>query len=214
MDAPLWQVLTPTIPHRHARLAALLALLDAQARPGFGLLLYRDNLVAGVAAKRQALLDASAAEYVSFIDDDDWVPPYFTYRVLSELGARPDYVGFTVAYTEDGQPGQPALHSIRYDGWHNWPEHMVRDISHLNPVRREIAARGRFSGGDSEDYRWAAQIREARVVHEEAWIPEVMYRYQFDSSDCHRTRRKPWSGPLPELPAYPWLTVLKTPESC
>jgi hypothetical protein len=117
--------------------------------------------------------------------------------------------------TVDGLPAQRAEHSIRYDGWHDWPERLVRDISHLNPVRRDIAVMARFDGGDSEDYRWAAAIRATGLVREEAWIPEVMYRYQFSSTDSHRTRRRPLLlAAIQPLPAYPWLTVLDTEGSC
>ena len=215
MTEPLWQLLIATIPHRHGRLCELLACLDAQALPGFGALLYRDNLASPISAKRQALLDAATAEYVSFADDDDWVSPFFVFRVLSELGARPDYVGFPVDYAVDGSPVQRAEHSIRYDGWHSWPERMVRDISHLNPVRRDIAVAARFDGGDSEDYRWAAGIRAAGLIREETWIPEVMYGYRFSSVDCHRTRRRPLPArSVAPLPAYPWLSVLQVPGSC
>lgn len=41
-----WQILIPTIPHRHDKLAGLLETLDAQMRPGVGVLAYRDNLEA------------------------------------------------------------------------------------------------------------------------------------------------------------------------
>lgn len=215
MGGLLWQALIVTIPHRHEALCRLLASLDAQARPGFGVLLYRDNLQLGISAKRQALLEASDAEYVSFIDDDDEVLPPFTWRVLSELGARPDYVGFRVECREDGERVIRADHSIRHSGWHSWPDRLVRDISHLNPLQREIAVQARFSGENGEDARWADGIRATGLVREEAWIPEVLYRYQFRSDDCHRTRRRPVRPvSIRPLPSYPWLRVLDAEGSC
>ena len=209
-----WQVLIATIPHRHDRLNRLLAELDDQVLPGFGVLLYRDNLEAGIAAKRQALLDAARARYVSFADDDDMVFSGFIPRVMTALAQGPDCVGFTVEYVVDGNSQVLAEHLIRHSGWHNWPDRLVRDISHLNPVRRDIAVRARFEGGYSEESRWADAIRDSGLLTEEVWVTGLAYRYQFSPADCAMTSRQPWPGPFPELPSYPWLTVLHAPGSC
>lgn len=203
-----WQALIAAIPHRHAKLLALLAGLDAQAQPGFSVLLYRDNLQASTAAKRQALLTAASAEYVSFIDDDDAVMPGYVPLIMAALCEQPDYIGFPVLYEVNGAARGTAEHSIRYDGWHTWPERMVRDISHLNPLRRDIAVKAGFGGGPGEDARWADAIRASGLARTETWIPQPLYRYRYDDADCHRTPRKPVRGALPALPRYPWLEVM------
>jgi Glycosyl transferase family 2 len=204
-----WQLLIATIPHRHEKLCALLAELDRQWQPGFGVLVYRDNLEHEVGTKRQALLEAATATYVSFMDDDDDVSPYFVSRIMGALPEQPDYVGFVVVYWEDGEPMWRSEHSLRYPGWHQWPEKIVRDISHLNPIRRELALQGHFSGDKGEDFDWAEQIRQSGALHDEVWLPETMYNYRFSENDCHRTFRRPL---LPEqikpLPDYPWLLTL------
>ena len=157
-----WQVLIATIPHRHEKLLELLASLDKQKQAGFGVLLYRDNLKQPVAVKRQALLEAATAQYVSFIDDDDSVPDWFVFMAMSALSLKPDYVGFPVEYYVDGQFQARSEHSLRYDGYYSWPERYVRDITHLNPIRRRLALLGRFDKnngiddmGYGEDGRWA-----------------------------------------------------------
>lgn len=205
----LWQVLIPTIPHRHARLCELLADLDRQAQPGFGVLLFRDNLEHTIAEKRQQLLSAATAEYISFIDDDDAVVPTFIHRILTELSPRPDYIGFPVEWVVDGVVRSRVEHSIRYGGWHEWPEKLIRDISHLNPIRREIALLGTFAGGYSEDSRWATMIRDSGRVHEEAWILDLMYRYRFSTTNCADSPRVPYApDAIQPLPRYPWLVLL------
>jgi glycosyltransferase involved in cell wall biosynthesis len=210
--ALLWQVLIPTIPHRHELLCGLLGALDVQAAAGFGVLACRDNLQSGIAAKRQALLAASGAEYVSFVDDDDEVMPGFVALIMAALCERPDYIGFPVLYEVSGRTEIRTEHSIRYDGWHAWPEMLVRDISHLNPIRREIASLARFGGGYGEDARWADGIRDTGLVRTETWIPVPMYRYRFRPDDNAATDREPWPEPaIPPLPSYPWLEVLELP---
>ena len=103
-DPLLWQLLITTIPHRHEKLCGLLETLDAQMRPGVGVLLARDTRLAGYRPALQALMDAATAEYVSAIADDDSVSPEFIPAITQALETRPDYVGFRVRYTENGHP--------------------------------------------------------------------------------------------------------------
>ena len=209
MTDPFWDILVATIPHRHGKLCALLAELNRQWQPGLGVIVYRDNLDLTVGAKRQALLEASRAAYVSFVDDDDDLSPYFVPVLMTALSTGPDYAGFRVRCWKGGDLEFQAEHSLRYPGWHTWPEKLVRDLSHLNPLRRELALLGRFSGDDMEDHNWAAEVRASGAVRDEEWIPQIMYDYRFDPDDCHRTKREPMPvAEIKPLPAYPWLVTL------
>ena len=211
-----YQVLIATIPHRHEKLCGLLAHLDAQALPGFGALVCRDNLEHTTGQKRQALLDAAQARYVSHVDDDDWVPGDFVARILAALEQDPDYVGFPIRYTEEGLDTVPVEHSLRHRGWFNYHDRLLRDISHLNPMRRNLAKLGRFDYHGSsgrptaygEDSYWAQQIRQTRRLRTEAWIGVPMYHYRFSFSDNSKFVKKPLPAQdIPPLPSYPWLTV-------
>jgi hypothetical protein len=208
--ANVYDILIATIPHRHAKLCGLLAELDQQWQPGLGVIVYQDNLEHAIGDKRQKLLEASSAAYVSFADDDDEVSPFFVARLMGALSAGPDYVGFKANYWVDGELIMQAEHSLRYSGWHNWPDKIVRDFSHLNPLRREMALLGNFgTGTNEEDHDWASGVRASGQVREEEWIPEVMYHYRFSEADCHRTKRDPMpSGDIRRLPVYPWLVTL------
>lgn len=218
-----WDLLLPTIPHRHALLCPLLAELDRQWQPGFGMILYRDNMDRpGLASygKWQDLMEASAAEYISFIGDDDWVAPDFVGRVLKVMEEKPDYVGYPVKYTRDGVPQVRVEHSLRHGRWNDLNDAyrigmLVRDIVHHNPIRRELALLARWGTAyQHEDYLWSCKLRETGKVRTEAWIPEPMYYYQETAQAwTHLAARKALPGPMPEdeippLPQYHWLTVL------
>jgi hypothetical protein len=212
-----WDILIPTIPHRHETLKALLTELDKQAIPGFGVRVMRDNLERrGIAsyAKWQDLADSSQADYISYGGDDDWVAPDFVSRVMTALEEeQPDYVGFPVRFTQDGQEMPPVLHSLRYSGWQDSPQ-MTRDIVHQNPMRRELSLLARWGswGAPDEDALWAAAVRATGRVQTEAWIDDPMYWYQ------RVTHRNFWAttasaepfapADIPPLPEYPWLTAL------
>ncbi len=206
-----WDILIATIPHRHEKLCGLLAELDRQWQPGVGALVYRDNLEHIVGAKRQALLESSRADYVSFVDDDDEVAPDYVARIVAAiLRSSPDYVGFTVKLTCDGELVQPALHSLKCGGWF-WDQYvLLRDFSHLNPIRRQLALLARFDGEVGEDRRWADVMRARNRVRTEEWLGvEWAYHYRMLSADGFSAPREPMSADdIKPLPSYPWLVTL------
>lgn len=211
-----WDLLLPTLPHRHHLLVPLLKELDRQWQPGFAMLLYRDNLQRrGNASygKWQDLQEMSKADYTSFIGDDDWVAPDFTARIMEALETRPDYVGFPVKYSYEGVTQRPVEHSLRHGRWFSTSEGLYRDIVHHNPIRREIALKATWAQThQSADETWAADLRNTGLVNAEVWIPEPMYYYQETASCWTRLTSNGLPDALrPEeiqpVPQYHWLTV-------
>lgn len=218
---PTWDILTTTIPQRHAQLCRLLGCLDKQMQPGVRMLVYRDDpgdpggaLTNG--AKMRALTEASDADYVCNIDDDDLVAHDYVPRIMEALQSEPDYVGFPVAYYLDMVPQSRVEHSLKYDRWFELQGLLCRDISHLNPIRRELALMGDWTpalpgnpaGGHGADRFWAKAIRETGLCKTEVWIPDVMYHYFNSTSDNFYSTRE-YMPVMPGIPSYPWLTVIK-----
>lgn len=134
---------------------------------------------------RQAMVLGAGTGYVSFLDDDDLVPSYFVDEVLTALEQRPDYVGFQVQCYSDGAPTAIAHHSLEFSRWRNLPGRFERDISHINPIRTDIAKRVSFSkarAGQAEDRIWAEQLRRGRYLREQVFIPRIMYHYLYSTS--------------------------------
>lgn len=210
-----WDLLLPTFPHRHDQLCVLLAELDRQWQPGLGMRLQRDNLQrAGNAsyAKWQELQEASEADYVSFVGDDDFVAADFVSRVMDALQSRPDYVGYPVRYTYDGEPQTPVEHSLRHGGWYNTPSMLYRDIVHHNPVRRELALLGKWDTSHiGADVTWAQDLRNSGQVKTEVWIPDPMYYYQETANSWSRnggaTPAPLLLSEIKPVPDYHWLKV-------
>jgi hypothetical protein len=209
-----WDILLPTLPHRHDQLCPLLAEIDRQWQPGLGMILYRDNLQRpGNASygKWQDLEEMSRAEYISFIGDDDWVAPDYVSRVMEALGSGPDYVGYAIRYTSNGNPMMPVEHSLRHGGFREAPDALYRDIVHHNPIRRDLALLATWrTDHHTADQTWSKDLRETGRVQTEVWIPEQMYYYQETSNSWTRWGAGP--QPLPDseirpVPEYPWLTI-------
>lgn len=125
---------------------------------------------------RQAMVEASEAEYICFVDDDDEVPDSYVVEILNALGK--DYVGWQMQMYDVGQPHKPTFHSLMYDRWWEDERGYYRDISHLNPVRRKLTVHADFRapGYPDEDFGWADQMRGWVIT--ENYIPDVvMYHY-------------------------------------
>lgn len=207
--APTWEILIPTIPHRHDKLTALLSVLEPQVRSGFGVIVYRDNLHLPYGPKCQALAEAATAEYISFLSDDDSVAPDFVKRVDEALEQRPDYVGFKVRFTQDGIPQRPVIHSLDLGKWDDQPDAYYRDIVHFNPIRRDLATRAPFTGHEVTDRDWADDMRRQGCVKTQVFIDDEIHYYQHTIHDFILTARRPMDpDDIPALPEYRWVRYL------
>lgn len=199
-----WDILIASIVHRTEMLTELLQELKRQLLPGVGVLVYRDNREKLYGPKCQRLYDASQADYVSMIDDDDWVSEDYTKSVMEALRERPDYVGYQVFYTEHGEPQIPVVHSLKYGGWINTPEALYRDICHKNPLRRELAIQAPWEGDGGADIVWADTLRRLGIVKTEAFIPRPLYHYR--STGAYSSSSLPPMDDPPPRPDFDFVT--------
>ncbi len=200
MTPPLWMICIPTVPTRAASLQRLLHRLLPQVAEWSGAVQVVGWLNAGeprLAEIRDAMMDGAAAagaEYVSFLDDDDMVSIDFVQRIMVAMfqqGASPDHVGFQVEYWKDGKFLGFVEHSLKHRKWgmkrdalgqvvkneYGYVD-LVRDFTHIDPIRTELAAQGRFSQArrhQAEDRVWCRQIRG--LLKTEAYIPRPLYQY-------------------------------------
>lgn len=219
----LWDILICSVVKRTDDLCSLLAYLSEQIVDGVTVTVCLDNCELSYPAKSQKLLDNASSLYVSFIDDDDTVAPDYIPEIMSILavhrlkfGVFPDYVGYNVLYTKDGEQVLPVQHSLHYKGWNvidEDPEVLTRDIVQFNPIKRELALLGKWEDpGWQADWRWANQVRASGQVKTQAFIPAMMYhkrdRTGSDFRDGHTARSaRPAEGWASDsrLPRYPWL---------
>lgn len=123
---------------------------------------------------RQALLEDAKGEYICFVDDDDMVPDWYCDEIISHLGK--DYVGFEVELFNEDKKMPRVYHSIRYGVWHNDETGYYRGVTHLNPIKRQLALLGSFgSQGIGEDESWSRTVTPH--VRTENYIDKVMYYY-------------------------------------
>lgn len=169
-----WTIGVLTVPEREGLFGRIHRILTRQSAGLDIEILVADDPHESVAAKRQWCLDNAAGEYICFVDDDDLVPPYYVESIYPLLDGV-DYIGFQLQLYINGLSMKPTYHSLRYDKWSEDDQGYYRNVSHLNPIRTEIARQGRYEGGYSEDSRWAKQVHPKT----EHYIDKVMYEYHF-----------------------------------
>ena len=193
-----WSILILTLPGRERFLARLQAVLRPQVEghDDVEVLVRVSDPQLDLGTNRQRMIESSSAEYISQIDDDDLVAQNYVPKILPLLDR--DYVGFQLQMFIDGQKQKPTYHSLRYKEWNADADGFYRDISHVNPIRRELALAVPMAGGFGEDERWSNGMRQLGIVKTEHYVDEPMYFYYFRSNktDSVPVTPAPHSGHL------------------
>ena len=210
---PTWTILVPTLGERRTRFDRLMANLLPQLDPYAGRVrvhAWWNNGAPSLPEIRQRLIVGASSDYVSFVDDDDLTDHGFVAEIVSALDSRPDYVGFQVQCYSDGAPTGIAYHSLAHGRWANLADRYLRDISHINPMRTDIARRADFRRarrGQAEDRIWVGQLRAGRRLRTEVVIDKILYHYLYSTSRTAGEGSR-WHNPklirsAPERSTYP-----------
>lgn len=197
-----WRILIASVEQRTAKLGELFRGLVPQLIPGeVEVLCYRDGWQQGIGRKRNLLAREAAAEYVSFVDDDDLVVDDFV-ATLYPLLDGVDYVSFDIKpvhpeYAAGFVVHQSLGYRARWDATGRW-----LDIGHLCPMRREIASIGHFPDRYGEDQVWADQVRASGKLRTEHHVDRVLYLYRISGRELWGERR-----PVEVTPHPPWPCV-------
>lgn len=174
-----FSILILTQPSRREFLKRLLATLKPQVDKvkGVEIDIRMFDPALSLGNNRQVMRENARGEYSCFVDDDDLVPDNYVELILSCLGGGVDYVGFRMQCYVDGTALQPTYHSLKYNKWYSDSNGHYRDLSHLNPIKNDLALKVTMAGGYGEDSRWSEDLRKLDVVKTEAYIAQCMYLY-------------------------------------
>lgn len=176
-------ILIATQGRRNPKFRLLVKELLHQAKAFRGMIevvAYWNNGELPIGEIRRALLEEAKGDYVCFVDDDDAVPHYYCQEIIRALGR--DYVGFKVKLFNEGVEKPPVYHDLQYQVWTEDDNGYYRGVTHLNPIKREIALQGNFSlDGAGEDANWAKSV--VGLVSSQKFINKFMYFYHHDKED-------------------------------
>ena len=178
-----WEILILTQPSREPFLAQLMPHLERQ-RTGLdvGITVQIFDPTVDLGTNRTRMMRASTAEYINFVDDDDWVSPGYLRTVFPLLDGV-DQIGYEVKPLIREAYGWRCsgreFHSLKSGRvWKKEGTHYFRNISHINPIRRELAIQTRMEGGPMEDHRWSIGMTKLGIVKTEHYIDHpIMYYY-------------------------------------
>jgi glycosyltransferase involved in cell wall biosynthesis len=183
---PLLSVLIATMPERRDMFVALYNEVTRQVQalpesmwPLFEIL-EDPEMSYSIGRKRQLMLERSTGEHIVFIDDDDWIEPYYIEEILKAYIFMPtvDCLGIRGYITTDGQNQKEWYISKDFGGWYEKDNVYYRTPNHISPVRRIIALQGGFPDkirGEDADY----SMRILPYLTKEATIMRPLYYYRF-----------------------------------
>ena len=202
-DATLRRALDSVLAQTHARLEVLVvddcsrdaswstmrdyARADARVRP---LRLARNS---GVAAARNAGLDAAAGRYIAFLDSDDWWHPRkleLQLATMRDSGARVCYTGFE-RVGEDGR----VLSRVEPPAMVTYPDMLKSNhIGNLTGMYERDLGAARFLAVGHEDYVfWLEMVRRAgRAVRADFTEPLAWYLVRAGSVSSNKARAALW----------------------
>ena len=185
-------ILICTLPERAAKLKALTSELDKQKAKYNGLVNYRildsgRGMPTGI--KRNLLVEQSQSDYFSFIDDDDHVSDKYVDLIMNALETNPDVVTFDGWYTEFGKNRRNftiRLGSKYYEDPKDPEFYYHRFPNHLAVFKRSLVQHIKFPPiWQMEDFKWAEQIHNKKLLKTEVHISEKLYWY-----DCNPQPRR------------------------
>jgi len=173
-------ILIPSTFDRLAMTRKLVDYLNTQTQRDVEIVTKFDNRELSIGAKRQLMVEQSEAEYVVFIDSDDWVSEDYISSIMTALEKSPDCVGFEIECS--GTKGKTASASNKWDKWddNRGGFDYVRTIYQKNPTKREIVlAIGYKDLRYAEDSDYSKRLKESGLLKTEEYIPRVLYYYQY-----------------------------------
>ena|SRR3990167_4986121 len=191
---PKLAILIPTLPERQEKFDLLVNELIRQTIEA-GYVYRRDVKVIydpaprgekSTGAKRNYLIEQAlklGAEYVSEVDDDDWVSPDYIHHTMKGIESGMDCCSLRGIITWDGKNPEVFEHSVRYSEWKTNDTGAIkyeRGITPLNCVKTKIAAQIKFPDITfGEDHSWSKAIMESGLIKTEYYIDKPIYKYLY-----------------------------------
>lgn len=178
-------VLICTLPERANMLRRLIRTLDRQKAKYGGLVGYKIHDAGrsmSTGQKRNQLIEQSQSDYFSFVDDDDMISDNYVDEIYNAIQSGPDVVTFNGYMTTNGRDKKKFTIKLgsRYE---ERGGHYYRFPNHLCAFKREKVNMIKFPElWMQEDFQWAKQIHDRRLLRTEVHIPYDLYWYDFISN--------------------------------
>lgn len=179
-------ILIPTLnePESISYLARLRGILDPQVAkyPGeVEIRIHDAGRSMPTGTKRNELIKNSDGEFFSMIDCDDIIPNYYVDELMKAIAHSPDVVSFIGEMTTDNAHKRNFVIKLgeRYEERNGV---YYRYCNHLCAFKRSVVEQIKFRPiWVQEDYYYATEIRDRKLLKTEVHINKNMYLYDFKS---------------------------------
>lgn len=203
-----WQIIIPTVVNRvdqFERLSSTIAPQLEKYKGDVEVLVCWNNYETELSALRQKLIEETSAEYINFIDDDDNVSSDYVESIYPLLDGV-DYVGFRVAFYQNGAKQKQVIHSLACEKWEDTSDGFYRRGTLINPTKRNLMLKAGFKNADyhkdiPEDITYANNIDP--LLKNEHFLDKEVHIYT-PTDDHAWSRFDPMDGKWvrPKLPKY------------
>ena len=174
-------VLICSLDSRREMCRRLVEFITKQVDPSFlQIYVYVDNGELSIGEKRNRLVKGAVGDYISFVDDDDWVSDNYVSLILDAIRSNPDCCSLNGVMTTNGGNSCRFVHSLSCKSWHEKGSVYYRTPNHLNAIKRSIVLQVPFPNSDyGEDKSFSDAVKP--LLHSEVKITDVLYYYRYKS---------------------------------
>ena len=177
-------ILICTLPERAEKLRRLTHTLDKQISKHDSVFykIHDAGRLMTTGAKRNQLIEQSESDYFSFIDDDDLVSDLYVNSIMNAIDTVPDVVTFNGYMTTNGVNRR--AFTIRLGSkYEERNGHYYRFPNHLCAFKRDKVRHIKFPNQHlQEDFIWAKEIHDKRLLKTEVHVDSDLYWYDFIST--------------------------------
>lgn len=163
-------------------------LIETYSNTEVEVIIFTDNKVLSVGAKRNMLNMGAMGQYVCHVDCDDQISTNYISKLLEGIKSGADVITFDVAYHHNGGAPKPVYYDKAYGKDINEPTCYKRIPNHLMCFKKELAIAAGFPDiSFGEDAQFAKNILP--MIKTQHRITETLYHYYFNS-ETTETQRK------------------------
>lgn len=182
-------ILIATTVNRRPLFDKLYTELNRQKTDDVEVLFEEDRKEMSIGAKRQKLLFRAQGEYIVFFDSDDWPFNNFVSAILEALKSKPDCVGMLIHMTTNNLNPQTCCHSLQYPEWKERVDgyDYVRNVTHRNPVRRDLALKVGFKDiRYGEDRKYSDAV--TKLCRTEVFINQRLFHFRYSTKEPYKQK--------------------------
>jgi hypothetical protein len=183
-----WSILLLGIPERFEKLKKLLEKLEFQIKKNglkedIEILALIDNRNRSVGNKRQALLDISQGEFISFIDDDDDISDEYVLEIHNAIlkNIDVDVITFNQIAKINNNPESKIKFNLNYSNEEYFPNAIIkRKPFHMCVWNTRLTNQVKFPDiSKTEDWFWIENL--CKIAKTQYNIDKVLHFYIFNS---------------------------------